>query len=162
MPACDGVRSAAGGARCAARGVVRYVVERVARRLVRAGALAALLACGVAPALAQGEPPSTTPGAVQCAADDIPLAEIRANQTHILQGPLDVEALERAQQVTMPATGTVLPLVADNPGWREFKDAIQPGDELYAIERTQRRYYMSGYILVRGGCVVRTLVNSAS
>ena len=85
-------------------------------------------------------------------------SEVAAEKGTTLEGPLDVEALEKDQMIVIRETGQALPFGYSNKAWLDMKAAMQPGDRVYFLSHRDGRFYVDYHILVRDGCIIRRLM----
>ncbi len=81
-----------------------------------------------------------------CVANQQSFADVSSDKRNTVQGPQSVEELEKAFGYS-------------NKEWNELKATILPDDRIYFVTHGNgERFLASYYILVRGGCVISTLL----
>lgn len=92
-----------------------------------------------------------------CAPGRAKFDEIVADKRTTVTGPFSVDDLEKAHMIRIRETGKILPFGYNNAEWLEFKSAIRRGDKIYFEVYEEGRFYSDSHILVRDGCIVRSL-----
>jgi hypothetical protein len=92
----------------------------------------------------------------RCSPDEA-IAELSAQKGYSLRGPLSVQELEKENMVVIRETGEALPFGYQNDAWLELKAAMRPGDQIYFLSHRDGRFYVDYHVLVRDGCIIRSM-----
>jgi hypothetical protein len=101
--------------------------------------------------------------ALACEDPENDWAYILKSRKHTLKGPFTIKEMESNNLVEIYGNGKSLPFGNQNKEWVEMKNMYKSGDELYSVVFTYSRKSIEvTHFLVRGSCVIKTLIVAVS
>ena len=99
--------------------------------------------------------------ALACEAPEHDFSRIQNSEKHIVKGPFTIEHLEKTNMIEIRETKEKLPFGYSNKEWKELKSLYKTGDKFYFVRyESGGRYFDEQHILVRGSCIIGSLLGA--